>query len=428
MVQIINDPYSGNAFGRIGKGLGQALSEQVPKEVERLRLASGLKKLEQEKDLDPFQFFTRAATLPGASPQLIETLGKLSKQRLQGEALNKFGKGGEKTDRFPELPGQNMQGDKESSIPSLTTRTPVEATLNPYIPKSYTEIQKRAAELFNSNPNFFQNDPQQAIQAAQQEDQQEQSINSVLQGQRSNEQNVQSTVISSLRNQHNLLENNVPSEVYSKIEDEAIQAVKSIKDGGRGITEQQAAKEFGAKLAEISKDYSALDALGKWTLITKKPKETASAIKSLQTKAAKRKELEPFANTLIAKNGLSPQLAYSLAYPISENKNINQLASRLPKIINDPYKYKNPEQLKEFSAQKTREIAPQLVEKLGESSPLSIAQYLQNKGYDAEAWIDYLRDHRNEIDLSERQGRELDKSTSFVPPLNDIFLTTFGGL
>ena len=240
-------------FGRLGKGLGQSLSEQLPKEIERTRLSSGLRKLEQEKDLDPMQFLTRAIGIPGITPQAIESLGKLAQQRLKAQALSKFGEEENKPSVFPEMGGAiaGKEGNGENA-PSITTRTPIEATLNPYIPKSFTDIQKRAAEMYNANPAFFQNDPSQAIQAATQEDAQEQAINQALQGQRTNEQNVQSTVTSALRNQFESLGAKVPSNVYSKIENEAIQAVKSIKDGGRGLTEQQAMKEYGNKLDKIS--------------------------------------------------------------------------------------------------------------------------------------------------------------------------------
>jgi len=109
MVQVINDEYNQNVFGRLGKGIGRGLSEQIPKEIERSRLASGLKKLEQEKDLDPMKFFTRAATLPGATPQLIESLGQLAKQRMKAQALSQFGEGGGRPDKFPEIMGNESQ-------------------------------------------------------------------------------------------------------------------------------------------------------------------------------------------------------------------------------------------------------------------------------------------------------------------------------
>ena len=43
MVQVIDT--GGSVAGRIGKGFGQGLAEQLPKEIEKYRLSSGLNKL-----------------------------------------------------------------------------------------------------------------------------------------------------------------------------------------------------------------------------------------------------------------------------------------------------------------------------------------------------------------------------------------------
>jgi hypothetical protein len=86
MVQVISDPYKGNIFGRLGKGIGKGLSEQVPKEIERLRLSAGLKKFEKEsKGLTPVQQFTRLAAIPGITPEHLYTLSPLLRQQAQRE-------------------------------------------------------------------------------------------------------------------------------------------------------------------------------------------------------------------------------------------------------------------------------------------------------------------------------------------------------
>lgn len=82
MVQIIDDPYSGNVFGRIGKGIGKGLSEQLPKEIERSRLSAGLKKFEQESQgLTPLQQFTRLASIPGMTTEHLHTIRPLLEQQ-----------------------------------------------------------------------------------------------------------------------------------------------------------------------------------------------------------------------------------------------------------------------------------------------------------------------------------------------------------
>lgn len=428
MVQVIDDPYSGNVFGRIGKGVGKGLSEQLPKEMERSRLSSGLKKLEQEKDLDPMQFFTRALTLPGMTPQAIESLGKLAKHRMQAQGLKGFAGEREKgADAFPKSIMPEVKGQK-GEAPSITTRTPIEATLNPYIPMSTGEINQAASQVYEENPAFFQHEPQRAIDYVRQQDAQEQAINSALQGQRSNEQQVQSTIVNSLKDQNKLLGTRVPSNVYSSIEDKAINAVRSKKDGGEGLTEQEAMKKYGKELDSISRDYSSIDALGNWGILQKPSSSTLNGIRSLQTKFAERNDLENFAQELMTKNKLSPGIAHYLAYPPNQTKELNNTLMKAPNIprpkpgIEPPI----PEHVK---IRKTEELAKKLAPTLGKNgSPLSVAEELKAKGYDPQTWLNYLRKNRKSLDLTESQARQLDIALPKGINLNDLWLIKFAGL
>ena len=78
MVQKIQQA---NVFGRLGHSIGEALADQVPREIERNRLASGLKELGNKKGLTPFQQFSELASQPGITPQMIQTGGELLKQQ-----------------------------------------------------------------------------------------------------------------------------------------------------------------------------------------------------------------------------------------------------------------------------------------------------------------------------------------------------------
>ena len=161
----------------------------------------------------------------------------------------------------------------------------------------------------------------------------------------------------------------------------------------------------------------------------KKPAETARAIKSLQHKFEERDDLENFAQSLVGMNGLSNPLAFNLAYPLSANKALENEYSGLKDLNSKSYQYQTPQAKTENSRVNTLSIVPSLANKLKSTdSPLSIAHELSRKGYDPTVWMDYLRENRDKLKLSERQGRELDKTTNFVPPLNDIWLETFGGI
>ncbi len=419
----------GNIFGRIGKGIGQGLSEQVPKEIERARLSSGLKSLEKEKDLDPTQFFTRAISLPGITPQIVQSLGELAKQRGQAAALGDFKKSEQEASKFPERQPSEPRTVGEN-VPSITTRTPIEATTTPYIPKTLDEIYERAGERYNQNPAFYKNDPQNAINAAIQEDAQEQSINAALQGQRKGEQDVQNKIETGLQNQRQALGVKVPDNVYSSIEDKAINAVKPKREGGEGLTEHQAKKKYGNELDAISRDYESLNTVGRFSMLARSPTENKKLLKSIRQKFIERGDQENLADSYIADNGLSPSKAYYLAYPVSENKELNNSIVKLPKLRRetDLEKYELPEVASQVR-KKTLDISKKLAPLLGKNgSPLSVAEELKVRGYDPDVWLDYIRDNRKKLDLTESQGRQLDKPRNFLPTMTDLWLFQLSGI
>src|SRR5574337_526588 len=77
----------GSILGRVGSGIGKGLAEQLPKEIERGRLAKGLEDLSQQQGLTPFQQFARLASQPGVTPQMIQSGGELLKQQGLREGI-----------------------------------------------------------------------------------------------------------------------------------------------------------------------------------------------------------------------------------------------------------------------------------------------------------------------------------------------------
>lgn len=124
MVQVISDPYSGNVFGRIGKGLGQGLSEQLPKEIERGRLSKGLKTLSEKaknEKLSPLDIFTEAAGIPGITPQHLYTMAPILNQQVQKQNFLSRGKGvpGQTPDQMTNQGnGQIAKGPSTLALPT----------------------------------------------------------------------------------------------------------------------------------------------------------------------------------------------------------------------------------------------------------------------------------------------------------------------
>lgn len=428
MVQII--PKQQSISGRIGKGFGQGLAEQIPKEIDRYRLSSGLKKLGENQNLDPFQAFAELSAIPGITPQMIDSGSRLLAQRSRGNAFkNGMTEDGRPINPFKQNTKRNESESNEENLkPSITTRTPIEATLNPYIPKSFQEIQNRAGQLLEENPAAYNYDPQVALESARQEDAQNQSINAALQGQRTNEQNVQNNVVSELQNQRSALGAQLPDNIYSDIEDKAINAVKSKKDGGEGLTEQQAKKKYGNELDKISRQYKAIESVGDYSVLTRTPSGNKQTLRSIRKDFKDRNDLENLADSYIAKNGLSPSKAYYLAYPVSENKELNNALAKLPKIEKVNFKSGFPVPTPDID-KKTLELSKKLSSLLGkESSPLSVAEELRSRNYDPNIWMEYLDKNREKLDLTERQVRELNKPRDFTNSLNDLWMFLFSGL
>lgn len=426
----------GNIFGRLGTGFGKGLAEQLPKEIEHQRLSQGLKSLEKDADkLTPLQIFTRGSSIYGASPQMVQSFGELAKQQSMGKTLMDLDnrKNQDQMRQQDAFKTTNEKSSQEGLSPSLTTRDPIDATLNPYIPKTMPEINERAGQLFKENPGLYKGDPQLAINAAIQEDQQNQAINTHLQAQRKSQQDVQSNVESGLKKQQKSLgADAIPGDVFSNIEDKAINAVKPISQGGEGLTEQESKKKYGKELQDVHRKYSALNSVGNWSVLGRSAEENKRSLKSIRDDFKERGDLENFADTLVAKNNISPSKSRYIAYPVSEIKPLNNAIVKLPKLekkLNFEKGYASYDVPKEYIKDKTLDIAKTLAPLLGkEGSPLSVAEELNERNYDPDVWLDYLNKNRKSLNLTETQGRELDKPRNFNGTMNDWWLFYFSGL
>lgn len=410
----------GSTAGRFGAGIGQGLAEALPKEVAQQRLASGLKNFSQNaQGLSPLEAATQLFSIPGVTPQMVQTLPQLLQQQQLAQSLGGQSQDQDQTPPFPSLP-------KETPSSGLTTRPGIEATRKGFIPPTLQDRDARAKQLYDSNPKRFGNDPNRAIEFADQEIAREQQINQGYQSQRSGEKSVQRDVQSNLQTQASLLGSKVPGNVYSDIEQRAIRSVLPKEEGGENLTDEEAKIKYGGEMDSASRQYDALRAIGDptWSFLT--PKEMMRNIKSTREQFKKRSDLRNFADTLISENKLSPSKAYYLAYPNSDIPELEKSLSKLPDVnIKTTFEKGFPvKHAMDYQPEAIlHQLTPKLAKDMGkEGSPLAIAEDLQSKGYDPSIFLNYLSENRDKLDLTGRQVDELNKPRSWFPNLNDIWL------
>lgn len=419
----------GDLFGRIGEGLGQGLAQQLPQEIERGRLAAGLKELENQRDLTPFQQFSRLASIPGITPQMIQSGSELLRQQGIAQGFRNVAQQNQQTQENPlrqvveksQLPEQNTVG-LQKQPKGLVNPESTSTALRPYIPKSRGQLLSRAADLYDENRQLYPN-PESAFQAAVQEDQQNQAISNANQAARQSQIGVEDRLRNQLQDLRKKANVQIPDNVFQQVENDVLDKVAE----GKG--ELEAAKEGQKKLDEISRQYKEFDTIGNWTMPFKNAEATKRSIESLRKDFKKRDDLENFADSLVGKNGLSFSKAYYEAYPPHEYKQVNQVLNSLPKLkteIDYSGGFAKPIKNEKETLLAAKKLAPLI--KTSEASPLAVAEELRMKNYDPDVFLDYMVRNKNKLDLSERQGRELNKTRNWFPSLNDLWFFIGSGM
>lgn len=417
-------------FGALGKGLGDSLAENVPKEIDFARKRSGLQSLaDQSGKLSPVQFLAKAAGTYGATPQEVQSFGELAKQQARGQALAQ--PKSTQPSPFPQKT-QSAPSSKEhpTNIPSLTQEDTFAKTQRGYIPPTQDEIFDKAGQRYNENPELFGNDPQKAIDYEEKSALRDQAIADAYQTKHSNLQKIQDNIVARLKSQSDKLgASDIPSNVYSDIEDKAIESTLPRSEGGKGWTEQQAIKEYGKKLDEVARQYEAINSIGWWGITGKPARETTTAFKKLQKEFEEREDTENLGDALIAKSRLSPKVAYAFAEPVSRVPALSKLISSSPVLerANATKGYLDPGVSEEVRQSETLKLAKKLVPLMGDKgSPLAVAYEIEKKGYDPQTWIDYIGENSDK--LSKKQLRQLDKQNSLFGTMNDWWLQSWSGL
>ena len=175
MAQIIQ---SNDIFGKIGRGFGQGLGEQIPKEVQRERLSAGLRKLGEESgNLNQMEILTRAAGIPGITPQMVQSIGELArfqgkrnafmKQNREQQDKQPFSKGIQETKFGGEIanrPNRNMPNTeqgleeqnlaRESGHPQVNTMNPTAENMQPARRWTQQRKEQDISRILQENQHF----------------------------------------------------------------------------------------------------------------------------------------------------------------------------------------------------------------------------------------------------------------------------------
>lgn len=426
--------------GRVGTGIGKGLAEQIPKEIDRYRLSSGLNQFSQNAaNQSPMQNMAQLMSIPGITPQMIQTMGELAQRNAQAGALSQ-GSAQQGQPQPPASPFAGMapmaQEQQSAGYPSITKEKNLEEIQKGYIPPTEPEYFEGLRRTYEARPAFWGYDVQNAKKYYDESLQREKQRVEAHAGQHGTLTALQDKVVSKLKSDSERRgatgKYAIPDKIYSTIENQAIDAVRPKgEEGGKGMTEQAAAKEGADKVERVSNAQETISKIGDWRLPFKNPAETKRSLKEVQKVYDEFDDTKGMAETLMAKNGLSPWKAYSIAQPISNVPAANNFLKELKKLPgNETIGLGTYRKTKETSADETKKIAPKLAKMMKENeklSPLAIAHELEKKNYDPEVWLSYLTENKDKYDLRQRQIDQLQVTRPLITPLNDWWLEAFGG-
>lgn len=424
----------GNIFGRIGSGVGQGLAEQVPKEIERSRLASGLQQFEQDSaNLSPMQQLARLSAIPGITPQMIQSFTELGKQQglrsslkqgrnqPQGQpaqdpritaALEKINTGSQAKSSRIDIP-ENVPREavgQEQIVPG----NPLRPEVKTFRPPTDDEYRDKLGDIWDRNPGLTFD---QAKQETNDYFQRQANLTEAERAEDIRQENVQQAVNKKFDDQLETKLQKAGPEIFKDLTGEMkVNLQRGLqRDIAKGdISIDDAVNKWTNKALDLAKTKSQLYKLGKGQgALTSffKQGETLDKLKSYQKTFKDADNLEEFFNILKGEFGMSPHAAAQIAYPRSDSVN---------KVI------KGIKDIDYFSQIKDSKKAAINIEDAltREDSLLAIAKNLADvyENFNQRAFFQQLVEDRDRLSLSPQQKRELDEGVSdWLPNWNDTW-------
>jgi hypothetical protein len=372
MVQVVQKKES--IAGRLGKGLGQGLSETVPKEIERSRLSTGLKKFaENSSNLSPQQQIAEIAGLPGVTPQLIETMGQLARQQSIRNNLE-ASRGGRTNTKTPtpspeqdfrniEFAGgiqrpeqqsnQNIQeqtrnvSPREKGQPQINPKNPLREEAQPGIPPSSEQVYDRALDILAIDPQLgLQGAWDQAIKEFNIDLARPEAERKRDEALRETQERIEGKFKEALETKlhkkfkpgsgEESIYSQLPGEYYTDL----VRGLEKDLRENKKSSEKDVIDDWSTRGLDLTKTKSQLEKYAKSdfglkNLINKKAgKDKLDQYSNIYKKAG---NSEQYFNYLKSDMGFSPQGAASVAFPLSKdlNKTVDRINKKSASLIDE---------------------------------------------------------------------------------------------
>lgn len=435
--------------GRIGTAAGSYLAENLPKELERSRLASGLKALGEKKDLSPFQRFAELSSIPGITPQQIESGSRLLEKEQLGNAYKNsaYGEGGagggilpENISRSPQrnqtLTEQGKPGTRNIPISPQAEINPENPTAEKYTPKKPWTMERMNSRVAHYIGKGFQ--PDQAARMAENEESRYLAAPEAEQKIYDRNEAIKDTVETKFDDRiADLLEKKpgTPGErpIYKDITGEQIAKFKkNVQEDLRNnqdLSVDKAIDTWTQKALHLAKTKQNLKTLGSRGNFDKfiKSQDVRNKLETYGKIFRESGNEEEFFNILQQTDengngfGLSPLAAAYIAYPRSEQ--VNSALKNYPNIRNIGI-IESPKE--------SRKLAKKVLETLSlNDNPLAIAKYIKDQSpfFDIREFLNTISEDLEK--LSPIQQRMVaDGLEDISPNWGDISILPFfkGGL
>ncbi len=412
MVQIIDDPYAGNIFGRLGAGLGKGVSESLPREIQNQRAASAFERLGDES-LTPNQKIASLMRQGVSQEAAMNALPFLQEnQKLENLKRGTFPGQSTETSVPTSLESEKNISVKPTKVPMNWEERINVAKQKQLQPPSPDEIYKMASELAKSGQAFSEQD---ALSKAK----------DVLEGR----YKTQDTLIKDIRSEVSKrmatqlqggglgdfkdVQGAIQQEMLDRLEAQAL-------EGGKNIATLE--KEGADVINELGRTATQTKATGARSFLTTKPKAKIAAYRQ-QKKEFDKNDLGDYFTEIVADaEKISEMEAASFLQPLENKelkKEIDNLNTIKGKLLNrSPFKEVN--KLNETTLDKmVSSIKPT-------DNLLSVAHELRKSKLDIPQFMDAVRKKFDEgnLPLTKWQQRQLQKpvTNSFI---GDILFEAF---